>query len=728
MRMRTILQSHQGECGLACLAMISSAFGRDVDLAALRDRHAASGRGMTLAVLLRTAEDLGLSARAVRIELEDLSRLRRPSILHWDLQHFVVLAPSQRGVLWWPAGRAQREQIDIVDPGHGPQRLALAEVSRHFTGVAIEFEARADAPEWSRARPRARLRDVIGPVAGWRLALARVLGLALLLEMISLVAPIFSQLAIDEALAGQEMDTLTMLALCFTGLLFLQTGLGALRTWIVTLVSQQISFQWAGRLFDHLLRLPHAFFEARASGEIASRFRAMDDIRRTLTAGMVESLIDGVLAIGSLAMMFLYSPALASVSLGSLAMYGLLRAAAYAPFREVARRRLAIQALESTHFLESLRAIVPIRLFDRAASRRARWQNYLVDIQNLDLKNGRLDISFTSANTLLMGLENILVIWLAAQHVAGDPGGGFTVGMLLAYLSFKFQFASRVSRLIDYAIEWKMLSLHVERVSDIALATPESPRAGKDAAVDAHLLPPAQDTHAEALGPSTLEARGLRFRYGESDPWIIDGIDLRIEAGDCVAITGPSGCGKSTLVKLFLGLLVPTSGEVLLDGRPLATWPQRALRARLAAVMQDDLLLAGTIAENISFFDEHHDQAEVEDCARRAQIHDDIQAMPLRYHTRVGDLGSGLSGGQRQRLFVARALYRRPGLLVMDEATSHLDAHSERAVGAAIAKASPTRVIVAHREETLRTARRLVRMVAGRVVEDRPATNWPTAA
>jgi ATP-binding cassette, subfamily B, bacterial CvaB/MchF/RaxB len=442
----------------------------------------------------------------------------------------------------------------------------------------------------------------------------------------------------------------------------------------------------------------------------------MDDIRRTLSAGMVESLIDGVLAVGSLAMMLIYSPQLAAVSMTSLTVYALLRAAAYAPFREVARRRLALQAIEATHFLESLRAIVPIRLFDRAASRRSRWQNYLVDIQNLELKNGRLDIGFTAANTLLMGLENILVIWLAAKMVAGDGSSvGFTVGMLLAYLSFKFQFAGRVSRLIDYAIEWRMLSLHIERVSDIALARAEPTYAMESSSSENLLEPGGAHSTNESDAPATLEVRGLRFRYGDTEPWIIDGVDFSIDAGDCVAITGPSGCGKSTLVKLMLGLLVPTEGEILLDGRPLPVWKPRALRARMAAVMQDDLLLMGTIAE-------------VEECVRRAQVHDDIQQMPMRYFTRVGDLGSGLSGGQRQRIFLARALYRRPGLLVMDEATSHLDVRSEHAVGAAIAEALTTRVIIAHREETLRTARRLIRMAGGRVVEDRVLPHAISAA
>jgi ATP-binding cassette, subfamily B, bacterial CvaB/MchF/RaxB len=275
--------------------------------------------------------------------------------------------------------------------------------------------------------------------------------------------------------------------------------------------------------------------------------------------------------------------------------------------------------------------------------------------------------------------------------------------MLFAFISYKSQFTGRISALIDYAVQLKMLGLHSERLADIALAEPE-----KQDAMAANDL-----SHLE---PS-LELRHVSFRYGEGEPWVLKNASFKVEAGQSVAVTGPSGAGKTTLLKLLLGLLPPSEGEVLYGGVPVRQLGLANVRRRIGTVMQEDVLLTGSLAENIAFFDVQPEPQRVEACARLAQVHGDIVKMPMGYHTLVGDLGSGLSGGQKQRLLLARALYKQPRVLALDEATSHLDLGNERAVTQALAQMRLTRLVIAHRPETIAGAQRVVQVKDGQVVE-----------
>ena len=234
------------------------------------------------------------------------------------------------------------------------------------------------------------------------------------------------------------------------------------------------------------------------------------------------------------------------------------------------------------------------------------------------------------------------------------------------------------------------------------------------------LTAPESDTspgHAGVLAGS-IELRNVSFRYADGEPEILRGVNLKIEAGESVAVVGPSGCGKTTLIKLMLGVLAPTEGEVWVGGRPLQHLGLRAWRDCVGAVMQDDALFSGSIADNICFFNPHPDRAWIEQCARVASVHDDIEALPMGYQTLIGDLGVALSGGQRQRVLLARALYKRPQVLLLDEATSSLDVDRERTVNHAVRQLSLTRVIVAHRPETIASATRVIALHEGRIAQD----------
>ncbi|MFM8899846.1 MAG: peptidase domain-containing ABC transporter, partial [Burkholderiales bacterium] len=641
------------------------------------------------------ADALGFSSRPLRLELEELGQLAVPCILHWNLNHFVVLKKVSQG------------HITILDPAVGERRLALTEVSKHFTGVALELSPNASfAPE--RKRERLKLSQLTGKVRGLGRSLAQIFAVALVLELFALAMPLLNQLVVDDAVATHDRDLLTLLVIGFALLLLTQTLIGLARSWMIMVMGQSISLQWSGNVFTHLVKLPTDYFQKRHLGDVLSRFGSVAAIQRTLTTSVVEAVLDGMMALAALGMMLLYAPSLAAVTVGAVLLYALLRWAAYKPLREAAAERMVASAKEQTHFMETIRAITPLKLFGRESQRRARWQNLLVDVQNRDVRTNKMNIGFSTANTFLFGLENLLVFWLGGRMVmdSGTPGGVsagvFTIGMMFAYISYKGQFTSRVSALINYAVEIKMLGLHAERLADIALAEPERTSVPDNKLV--HLQP-------------RIELRGVSFRYGDGEPWILRNTHLVIEPGESMAIVGPSGCGKSTLLKVLLGLVPPSEGEVLYGGIPVKQLGVQNYRRLIGTVMQEDMLLSGSIADNIAFFSVQPKEERIEECAQLAAVHEDITRMPMGYHTLVGDMGSSLSGGQKQRVLLARALYKRPRVLALDEATSHLDLMNERLVTQALAKMQVTRIIVAHRPETIAGAQRVVRLQGGQVAE-----------
>lgn len=358
--------------------------------------------------------------------------------------------------------------------------------------------------------------------------------------------------------------------------------------------------------------------------------------------------------------------------------------------RETSAEAIVWGARRDSHFLETIRGIRTIKLFNGQSDRRVTWLNLLVETINRQLTVERLRIMFRTANQLVLGGLVILIVWLGARRVLD---GGFSVGLLFAFISYKDQFLRRISELTDKVVDLTMLRLHSERLADIALTEPE-PRAAQPIAV----IPPSETV--------SIELRNVSFRYSEHEPWVLRHLSLRVSAGESVAITGASGGGKTTLLKLIAGLLPPNEGQILINGAPINRIGIDQYRAMMGVVMQDDQLFAGSIADNITFFADAPDLAFAEHCARLAAVHDDIAGMPMGYGSLIGDMGTILSGGQKQRVLIARALYRRPKVLLLDEATSHLDVTRERAVNLALRSWRVTRIMVAHRPETIRAADR----------------------
>ena len=667
-KLPVILQTEVTECGLACVAMIGRYWGHDIDLNVLRKKFLISLKGATLKSVMSVASSLELAPRPLRLEMEHLPELKLPAVLHWDLDHFVVLKAIKG------------DKAHIHDPALGLRIMPLSQVSRHFTGVALEMMPTAEFKP-VKARLKAHIRLLWQRLVGLKRALLQTLILSLILQFVVLTLPFYLQLVVDGVLPNSDHKLLWALLIGFASLAILRALAEATRSWAILVYGNQMSAQMIGNVFRHLIRLPTGYFEKRHVGDLISRMNSTIPIQEALTQSVVAILIDGAMAALMLAVMFLYSPLLGTIVLVSVLLLIGITLLIYPHLRRTQEEAIYKKAMENTHVIESIRASTTVKLFGRETAREAHWRNLYMDFINADLDHGRFKIAQKFAETLIVGLQIIIVVYAAAAMML-EEGSAFTVGMLVAFLAYRQYFTDSVTQLIEKGIEFRLLSLHLDRLADIIFAEKDTELSG---------------TLQIEKFEGAIEIKDLSFRYSPLDPFVLEDFDLEIKAGQMVTLTGRSGGGKTTLLKLILGLYQPTQGTIKIDGLNLSDLEPESWRGHIGVVMQDDQLLTGSIAENISFFDPEIDMAKVEQAAKRAQIHEEIASIPMGYQSLVGNMGSILSGGQKQRVLLARALYHDPHILFLDEGTANLDVETEKQIVDVVTDMPITRLIVAHR-------------------------------
>ncbi len=667
------LQTEAAECGAVCVAMIASYWGHKVDLQGIRRKFPVSLKGTTLPHLIAMSHSLGFNPRAVRVEPEYLPQLQVPCILHWDMSHFVVLK------------KVTRRMIILHDPARGLVRLPVAEISGHFTGVVLEMSPARDFRP-IRAYTAISIRDVTGKIVGIKRSILRILLLSLALEIFVLVSPLFLQGVIDQVLVSGSLQLLTVLCLGFMGIVLFQSAVTGLRGWVLTWISARINTQWRTNLFHHLIGLPMDYFEKRHMGDVLSRFTSIAAIQQTLTNSFITAILDGITGVLVLFLLAAYSFLLTGVVLLAFGIYAALRWLSSHQLRNAQAEQIHQSAHLTTSLMESVRGVQTIKLANAQPDRVARFASMSVEVAHRDLTIQRIGIVFDSLNYLVFGAQRVATIWLGAILVLERQ---FSAGMLIAFIAYAELFTSRGKSLVDKWVEFKLLRLHAERIADIALTQAEENSAS---------------TFFSSTPAAAIEICDLSFRYASSEPWILRHCSFRIEPGQSIAFIGLSGCGKTTLAKILLGLLPPQEGEVRVGGVEIRKYGLDSYRNLFGVVMQDDQLFSGSIADNISFFTPAPSHTILELAARQAAIHEDILAMPMGYNTLIGDMGSALSGGQKQRLLLARALFRQPKHLLLDEATSHLDILNEERVNSAIRDLRITRIVIAHRPETIVSA------------------------
>ncbi|EFP4475859.1 peptidase domain-containing ABC transporter [Escherichia coli] len=677
-RVPVIHQTETAECGLACLAMICGHFGKNIDLIYLRRKFNLSARGATLAGINGIAEQLGMATRALSLELDELRVLKTPCILHWDFSHFVVLVS------------VKRNRYVLHDPARGIRYISREEMSRYFTGVALEVWPGSEFQSET-LQARISLRSLINSIYGIKRTLAKIFCLSVVIEAINLLMPVGTQLVMDHAIPAGDRGLLTLISAALMFFILLKAATSTLRAWSSLVMSTLINVQWQSGLFDHLLRLPLAFFERRKLGDIQSRFDSLDTLRATFTTSVIGFIMDSIMVVGVCVMMLLYGGYLTWIVLCFTTIYIFIRLVTYGNYRQISEECLVREARAASYFMETLYGIATVKIQGMVGIRGAHWLNMKIDAINSGIKLTRMDLLFGGINTFVTACDQIVILWLGAGLVIDNQ---MTIGMFVAFSSFRGQFSERVASLTSFLLQLRIMSLHNERIADIALHEKEEKKPEIEIVAD--------------MGPISLETNGLSYRYDSQSAPIFSALSLSVAPGECVAITGASGAGKTTLMKVLCGLFEPDSGRVLINGIDIRQIGINNYHRMIACVMQDDRLFSGSIRENICGFAEEMDEEWMVECARASHIHDVIMNMPMGYETLIGELGEGLSGGQKQRIFIARALYRKPGILFMDEATSALDSESEHFVNVAIKNMNITRVIIAHRETTLRTVDRVI--------------------
>lgn len=684
-KLTLIHQTELAECGLACLAMVSGYYGHQWDLVTLRKKFTIPLTGANLKSLMYIGDQMNLICRPVKLDLDQMMGLKTPAILHWNMNHFVVLS------------KVTPNKITIYDPARGVMEYTPEQATSHFTGVAVELSPAENFTQKNET-VKMRVSDFWSHISGLKKALITTFIASFVLQLFMLASPLYMQIVVDEALLNHDRSLLTVLAIGFFCLLVFQNIAQAFRGYLVLSIGHLLNYQMANNLMRHLLRLPMQYFESRHIGDTVTRFESLDSIGKLLTEGVIETIIDGVLSLTMIVVLFIYSPKLTFIVLGFLAVYLIVRLIYYKPIKRATEDSIVAKASEQSNFMETVRGIQIVKLYCSEPERQALWLNRMATTINNGIRLGKIAISYQTLGAMIFAVETILVVYVAANEVLDNV---ISVGMLFAFIAYKDRFLNSAKGLIEKLIEFMMLSLHMTRLADIAKTEAE---------------PDYDETPNLTASPKNgIELKNVYYRYSQGEEYVLKNISLTIEKGQSIAITGKSGSGKTTLLKLMIGLFSPTKGSILIDGVPLNAFGLRNYRKKVATVMQNDKLFSGSIADNISNFDSTPDDKLIEQCAKLACIHEDICHMPMEYNTLVGDMGAALSGGQAQRVLLARALYKKPEILFLDEATSHLDSETESEINSNLKSMKIIRISVAHRQSTIENAEHIYDVFKGKI-------------
>ena len=688
-RIRFVPQTAAADCGSACLAMTLGVYGRQVALEDVRRVTGLSRHGLDAQHLIAAAEHFGLRGRGVQLcTPEDLAFLDPGSILHWQFRHFVVFERAEKKGAW------------VLDPASGRTFVPAAELDRSLTGVALVFEPGSD---FQRGRGEVHHASLLGryfkSVLQHDGALVRILLLSILLQLFALAVPVLTGFLIDRVLPRGDRQFYWILAAGGATLVAFSALANFIRAHILLAVRTRLDAQLTTDFLEHLIHLPFSFFQQRSAGDLMMRVNSNATIRETLTSGVLSGALDGLMVVTYLALLLV-----ADVRLGLvIAALAVLRVAVLVGAMRVRQRltaeSLQVQATAQSYELQVLAGIEVLKAC--GAERRAvgTWSNLFVQQLNVALTRGRLD---ALVNALLDGLALASPLTVLLYGGMRVMNGELTLGMMLALAALASGFLAPLSQLVGNAAQFQLIGSYLERLEDV-LAAPTEPQ-GRDL--------PRPESFA-----GRLSLRDVTFRYSPLVDPALANASFDVEPGSLIAIVGPSGSGKSTLTALAAGLLVPDEGSVGYDGRALVEFPREWLRSQIAYVPQNSFLFGTTIHANIALQDPNLPLERIIEAAKLAEIHDEIDAMPMGYETLLADSGSSLSGGQRQRIALARALVARPKILILDEATSALDAVTEQKIQRNLLAMRATRIVAAHRLSTIRDADLIVVLDHGRTVE-----------
>lgn len=665
-----MLQAEQSDCGLTALAMIAHHFGHNLNLTRFRHQFAAGGDTTSLKSLLLIADGIGLAARPVRLGVDEIRQLKLPAILHWDLKHFVV------------AIKVRRRGVVIHDPAAGRRLITAKALSDAFSGVAIEF-SRASHFQKQKPGRAPGLREFARSLEGLRGYLGLMLVLLLATQVLALAPPVATQLLIDEVVLGRDRQWLFRILFGIALIMVAMLVLDTLRRWVVVYTSTRLAADTTAAVVSHLFHLPLASVDKRPIGDLISRIESLKPIRTAITETLLSGVVNAVIIVTTMTVMTVYSVRLTLISVGALLLLLIVHAVLLPASRAANLEAVIASAQSSQSLIESLRSFHAMRALGLRSQRLAHWQKFFAAAINAGARQARLGIITGAGQSLITSTEQLLFL---AIGISGVVSKQLTLGVLFAFLSLRGRLSLAALQLLSVVRDIYLLRSHINRVGEI---------------VQEEIEPVARSSACRKQVTGEIACSDLSFRY-PGGAHVLRRFSCVIRAGESVVIAGPSGAGKTTLLNLLAGGLRADAGLLLFDGLELPLWDSDALQRQFGVVLQSDHLFQGSISDNISCFEAMPDIARIRDAAQLALIWKDIQALPMHVHTPVAGASGGLSGGQVQRILLARALYRSPRILFLDEATSHLDVDTETQVLTNLNLLGITIVSVAHGENAMR--------------------------
>jgi ATP-binding cassette subfamily B protein len=684
-RIPVVRQMSATDCGAAALAMVLGFHGRTVPLREIRDHLKPGRNGSTLAALTQAAAIYGLRGQPVTMDLDALASLDAGTILHWEFRHFVVFSRLRPGT------------VEIVDPAAGYRLVPMESFRQAFTGAGLVFEL-TERFEKGTVKSTHLQRAVVQLAAHWRL-ITRILTVAVLIQLLSAVLPLLTGLLIDRVVPRKDYSLLLLLTTAYTACQLFSALAGFVRDYLSTDLRTRLESVLTLSFLDHLVNLPYSFFQQRTSGDLMVRLNANSAVREIITSTLMSTVLDGTIAMAYLVLLMLVSVRLTVVVF--IVASARLVLLAVSRWRQ---RRLLLESMDNqarfqtsqVELLSGMETLKAMGVEPRAAERCAQ---VFIEGLNLSVKRSQLEAVFNGALNLLGTTTTLALLFYGAYVVLA---GQWTLGNMMAFNALAGGLLGPLNRLVSAGLQMQMLEIYLERLNDVLDTAPEDT---------------APTIHVSRRLTGAIELRHVSFRYGTFDPLVLDDVCLDIVAGSRLALVGRTGSGKSTLARLLALLYQPEAGSVLFDGQESRTLNRRSVRRQLGFVTQDTQLFGGSIRSNIALSNPDLSLERVIEAARLACIHDEIDAMPMGYDTPLVDRGLSLSGGQRQRIAIARALAGEPRVVVLDEATSHLDEATERLVNHNLATLRCTRIVIAHRLSTIATADTIVVMDSGRIVE-----------
>lgn len=677
------------DTGLLCLTLILHLHGKPADPAQLRHLSGRAGGLLATEDMIRLARQAGIKARAVSRRAQDLGRFPLPAVLKRHDGTYIILAKLAEG-----------KALVQMPPEDGPRIISEEDLLGQWSGEVILFTLRESLSQLSH---RFNLRWFLTVITKYKNLLIEVLLASFFLQLLTLVTPVFFQVVIDKVLLHRVLTTLDVLAIGLLIVTLFETVIGWLRSYIFTHTACRIDVELSARLFQHLVRLPLAYFQVRRVGDSVARIRELENIRSFLTSSALTLVIDLLFSVVFLIVMFFYSWQLFLIVLGSLPFYALISIAVTPSLRQSLDDKFSRGAENQSFLVETVTGIETLKAAAVEPQMQGRWERQVAGYIASGFRSSMLGMSGGQAVQLINRLVTLLILYVGARLVMNDV---LSVGQLVAFNMLAGQISGPVLRLAQLWQDFQQFRVSIDRLGDI-LNTPSEPHAAAGSSQATTLV-----------GNITLE--DVVFRYQPGGKEILCKVSLSIPAGEILGIVGPSGSGKSTLTKLVQRLYIPESGRVLVDGSDLALIDPAWLRRQIGVVLQENILFSRSIRDNIALADPGMSMDQVIHAAKLAGAHDFILEMSHGYDTEVGERGVSLSGGQRQRIAIARALATNPGILIFDEATSALDAESEAIIHQNLRSiaAGRTVIIIAHRLSAVRQAHRIVTLEAGRIVEE----------